>query len=222
MTSRLRVTMGIVVLLMGGTVLAESGSAADSGPAGVEFFETKIRPLLADHCYKCHSADANAAGKLKGDLFLDSRAGVLKGGEKGAVVVPGKPEESLLIQAVRYQNKDLQMPPKDRLSAELVSNLEKWIAMGAPDPRAGQVPVIVKKGIDIEQGRKFWAFQPLSHVSPPSVKNEQWVRTDVDRFVLREQEVNCPLAQCPHDSPEAHPPSLFRPDRPPAIARRSC
>jgi hypothetical protein len=161
--------------------------AAGIDPAGVEFFEKKIRPVLVDHCYKCHSVQANQAGKLKGTLFLDSQAGMLKGGEKGAVIVRGHPERSRMIEAVKYGNKDLQMPPKDRLSETVVVDLEKWIAMGAPDPRAGPVPV-VKKGIDLEAGRKWWAFAPLGHFDPPAVKNQTWVKTDIDRFVLKKLE----------------------------------
>ena len=83
----------------------------------MQFFEAKIRPLLATHCYKCHSTEAASAGKLKGELLLDTRDGVLKGGKNGAVIVPGKPDKSRLIEAIHYSNEDLQMPPKDRLPA---------------------------------------------------------------------------------------------------------
>jgi hypothetical protein len=169
------------------TTVATAGPADFPDPAGMQFFETKIRPVLADHCYKCHSAEANKAGKLKGELFLDNREGVLKGGEHGPVIVPGKPEKSRLIEAVGYADKDLKMPPKDPLSPEVVADLTKWVAMGAPDPRLGPVP-LVKKGIDVEEGRKYWAFQPLARVAPPAVKNAQWAHTDIDRFVLKLQE----------------------------------
>jgi hypothetical protein len=159
--------------------------AAAVDPAGAEFFEAKVRPVLAAHCYKCHSADAARAGKLKGELYLDSREGVLKGGKNGAVLLPGKPRESRMIQAVRYENEDLQMPPKDRLPANAVSDLEKWIAMGAPDPRVGAAPA-VKAGVDIEAGKKFWAFEPLHRFEPPQVKGDRWSRTPIDRFILAE------------------------------------
>ncbi|MBM3825093.1 MAG: hypothetical protein FJ404_19820, partial [Verrucomicrobia bacterium] len=102
--------------------------------SGIEFFESKVRPLLASQCYKCHSEEAAKAGKLKGALRLDTRAGVAKGGEAGPIIKPGKPEESRMIKSVRYTDENLQMPPKQRLSGEEVAILEKWVAMGAPDP----------------------------------------------------------------------------------------
>jgi cytochrome c553 len=177
--------ISIVISIFSTAVLAASPEVHDQ--AGLQFFEARIRPVLVDHCYKCHSAEANKVGKLKGDLFLDSRAGVLKGGEHGPVIEPGQPEKSRLIEAVRYGNKDLQMPPKDQLSANTVADLAKWIAMGAPDPRLDSVPLI-KKGIDVEEGRKYWAFQPLARFAPPEVKNAAWPRTPIDRFVLKQQE----------------------------------
>ncbi|HSU69315.1 MAG TPA: PSD1 and planctomycete cytochrome C domain-containing protein, partial [Tepidisphaeraceae bacterium] len=172
----------VCLTAMLGCVANASGQALKA--ADLEFFESRVRPVLVDHCYKCHSASAE---KLKGGLHLDSRDGVLKGGDDGPVIVPGNPGQSRLIEAVHYTNKDLQMPPKDRLSAQQVADLEKWVAMGAPDPRVGAAPV-AKKGIDIEQGRKWWAFQPLKVEQPPKVKDESWVRTDVDRFVLAQQQ----------------------------------
>src|SRR5205085_7391097 len=102
----------------------------DSSSAQGEFFEKKIRPLLIDNCYKCHSATSE---KLKGALKLDSREAALKGGESGKpAIVPGDPEKSLLIEAVRYGNPDLQMPPKKQLSAQQIEDLTAWIKMGAP------------------------------------------------------------------------------------------
>jgi hypothetical protein len=175
------------VILLSLLLLTPTTFAAPPDPAGVQFFETKIRPVLAAHCYKCHSAEAASAGKLKGALLLDSREGVLKGGKNGAVIVPGEPEKSRLIEAIHYSNEDLQMPPKERLTAEAVADLEKWVAMGAPDPRAGAA-VAVKRTIDVEAGRKFWSFQPLQHPRPPAVRNEKWRRTVIDQFVLAAQE----------------------------------
>ena len=107
--------------------------SAETTPAGGEFFEKKIRPLLVDHCYSCHSAKSE---KIKGGLLLDTRDGLLKGGDSGPALVPGKPDQSRLIKAVRYTDKELQMPPKDkRLAAEQIADLEAWVKMGAPDPR---------------------------------------------------------------------------------------
>src|SRR5258706_666844 len=115
-------------------MLASSAPAANApDSAVVEFFEKKIRPIFVENCYKCHSKEAE---KLKGALLLDTRDGVLKGGDTGPAIVPGQPDKSLLIQAVRYTNTDLQMPPKNKkLSAEQIADLEAWVKIGAPDPR---------------------------------------------------------------------------------------
>src|SRR5579863_705709 len=98
-------------------------------PEQLDFFEKKVRPVFVDNCYKCHSQDAE---KIKGGLLLDSRAGVLKGGDTGPAIVPGNPDLSLMIQAIRYTNKDLQMPPNDRqLANSEINILEQWVKMGA-------------------------------------------------------------------------------------------
>src|SRR5207245_1794419 len=97
-------------------------------PPGIEFFETRIRPLLLEHCYKCHSAQTKSP---KGGLLLDTRDGLLKGGDTGPAIVAGKPEASLLLKAVRYTDETLKMPPKAKLPASAVADLEKWIAIGA-------------------------------------------------------------------------------------------
>jgi hypothetical protein len=153
--------------------------------AGVDFFEAKIRPMLVKHCYRCHSAGAAAKKKLKAELYLDTRQGVLKGGESGPALVPGKPAESLLISAL--QHKDLKMPPKTRLNDELVAHFVKWVQMGGPDPRDGQV-VEAAAGTDIKSGKKHWAFQSLAGGEPPAVKDAAWGKTPVDRFVRARQE----------------------------------
>jgi hypothetical protein len=153
-------------------------------PAGIEFFEKKIRPLLAAKCFDCHHPD----NKIKGGLRLDSREGWMAGGELGAVIVPGKPEESLLIQAVRYGNPKLQMPPKRKLSDAEIADLEAWVKMGAPDPRTGPALTGGRKGIDLEAGRQFWSFRPIAHPKPPAVKDATWPRTEIDRFLLARME----------------------------------
>src|SRR5579885_3666624 len=104
--------------------------AAEPDPRGVDYFETKIRPALAENCYSCHSAQA---GKKKGGLVLDTKAGVLKGGDTGPAVVPGRPEQSLLLAAIS-QHGDLKMPPKKKLPEAVVAGFRRWIEMGAPDP----------------------------------------------------------------------------------------
>src|SRR5687768_4541081 len=103
---------------------------AEPDAAGLEFFEKNVRPLLVKHCYECHSTS-----EANGGLVLDTRDGVLKGGDSGAAITAGNPAKSRLIEAVRYQNPDLQMPPKNRLSPSEVAVLEKWVTLGAPDPR---------------------------------------------------------------------------------------
>src|SRR5688572_29562440 len=170
-----------------------AGIAADaSGPKltsdQIEFFEKKIRPTLAEHCYKCHSAGAE---KIKGGLLLDSREGWVKGGDSGSAIIPGKPEESLLIKAVRYMDQDLQMPPKEQLSDQQIKDLENWVSMGAPDPRRieGQTAASTKQtGLSIEEGKKFWAFTPPKKFPPPKVKATKWPRGDIDRFILAKLE----------------------------------
>ncbi len=161
------------------------GMAADPAPAdsaGVEFFEKKIRPIFVESCYKCHSSEAE---KVKGDLLLDSREGLLKGGETGPALVPGDPGKSLLIKAVRYTDENLQMPPKNKkLSAEQISDLEAWIKMGAPDPR---VATMTKAGPPLSDPKKVsshWAFQPIQNPPVPEVKNKRWAQTPVDAFIL--------------------------------------
>jgi mono/diheme cytochrome c family protein len=147
-----------------------------------EFFERKIRPIFVEHCYKCHSHDAE---KIKGGLVLDSRAGLLKGGDNGPVIIPGNPGRSLLIKAVRYTDPDLKMPPKNqRLSETQIADLEAWVKMVAPDPRPDRT------ASRAEANRQHWAFQPLRQASVPSVKNKSWVKTPVDAFILAKLEVN--------------------------------
>ena len=152
-------------------------------PGGVEFFEQKIRPLLIEHCYECHSAEAK---KVKAGLRVDTREALRRGGESGPALVPGKPEESLLIRSVRYADKEFQMPPKGMLRAEQIAALEQWVKLGAPDPRTGGATDGGPKPspVNIVEGRKFWAFQPLRQPEPPPVKGAGWVRSPVDRFVL--------------------------------------
>ena len=164
-------------------------NAAEPAPSAeqITFFEQHIRPALAEHCYPCHSESAQNEGKLKGGLFLDTRAGVLKGGDSGPAVVPGKTAESLLVKAVRWEDLDTQMPPKKKLPAELVAHLEQWVAMGSPDPREGTAGT-ARRQIDIAQGREHWAFKPLSKSPPPEVRSTSRLRTPVDRFICAAQE----------------------------------
>ena len=157
------------------------------GAEDFSFFESKIRPVLLENCYKCHSASAAAEGKLKGGLQLDTREGIRKGGDTGAAVVPSKGAESLILSALRHE-KNLKMPPENKLSAAIAADFAKWIEMGAPDPRDGAVAEVAKADVDIEAGKQHWAFQPLSKPALPKVADEAWVRTAGDRFIRAAQE----------------------------------
>src|SRR3982750_128892 len=117
--------------------LALGARPAGAADEGLTFFESKIRPLLVDRCYKCHSDGQ----KIKGDLRLDTRELALKGGKTRPAIIPGHPEKSLLIEAVQYNNPDLQMPPKEKLSDRQIADLTTWIKLGAPDPRTGTAAV---------------------------------------------------------------------------------
>lgn len=157
-----------------------AAAAPMADPASSEFFERRIRPILVEHCLACHGAQAP---EPKGGLRLDSRAGVLRGGELGAIVVPGDPAASRLISAVRYADPNLQMPPKQRLSDEQIADLETWVRIGLPDPREGDGErdpnTVDSSGLD-----KAWAFEPLRMTEPPRVANEAWCQDPLDRFVL--------------------------------------
>jgi len=153
---------------------------AEPTESELAFFEGKVRPLLAKHCYECHSTES---GKLKGGLLLDSKEGWLAGGDSGEALEPGKPDTSLLIQSVRYTNQDLQMPPKYQLSEAEIDVLEAWVEMGAPDPRAG-TKVAKVSGINWEKGQAHWSFQPITKPALPTVTNTGWTRDDLDRFIL--------------------------------------
>ena len=171
-------------------VLFAPGVARASGPAspGVDFFEKRIRPVLADRCYRCHSTRAE---KLKGNLLLDSREGVLKGGKDGKVLIPGEPDKSRIIEAIRYTDPDLQMPPKNPLTKEQVADFEKWIKMGAPDPRAEPIsapPVIPAAPYDYEKEKQFWSFEPVKDVAVPKVENADGLISPIDYFLQSDYE----------------------------------
>ncbi len=150
------------------------------------FFEKKIRPVLIEKCYECHSAEAKS---VKGGLLLDSRDGIRKGGDSGPAVVPGSLKESLILDAVRYENKELQMPPPKhggKLPEQVLLDLQHWIERGAADPRERQSERIA--GIDLAKGREHWAFKPLSKPHIPTPKAGEWPRSDIDRFVMEQLE----------------------------------
>src|SRR4051794_22411393 len=204
-------------LLLPAALLLGAPPAPAAGPelAGVEFFEKRIRPVLVEYCYKCHSGQAKS---VKGGLRLDSRDGLLKGGDTGPALVPGKPKQSLLLRAVRHAGDAPHMPPKGRLPPAAVADLEKWIVLGAPDPRTAAPAPPPPRGGFPPAGvpapkrwlvrappapppppparppcaraapRRHWAFQPLKCPPVPAVKQAAWPRTPVDNFILTKLE----------------------------------
>lgn len=161
----------------------EYDGTAEITPENLAFFEKRIRPLLVKHCYECHSSEAK---EVQGELLVDSKAALRKGGSTGPAVVAGDLDQSLLIKAVRFSD-DLQMPPEKKLSAEEIADLEKWVQLGAPDPRT-KATKFVKRKIDLTEAKKFWSFQPIKNPTPPPVKNEAWPKSDIDRFILAQLE----------------------------------
>ncbi len=166
---------------------ASSSCAAQPSAADAEFFEKRIRPLLAERCYKCHSTTAD---KVKGGLLLDSRAALLKGGDNGPALVAGDSEASLLMKAVRWTDEDLKMPPKKKLTDAEVADLASWVKRGAPWPGGDKAPIAAaKKEFTItEKDRAHWSFQPVRKPTPPTVKNTAWVANPIDAFVLAKLE----------------------------------
>ena len=161
------------VVAPGPAAIAQTRDDADA----IAFFEAKIRPVLVERCYSCHSAKSD---KIKGDFLLDTRAGIRKGGaSKRDAVIPGDVEGSQLVDAVRYTNETLQMPPTGKLPDSVILNFEKWIAMGAPDPREG----ISRLPREIA-AENHWAWKLPRRVDSPSVVNEAWPRDPIDRHVL--------------------------------------
>ncbi|HAW31415.1 MAG TPA: hypothetical protein DCY03_25470 [Planctomycetaceae bacterium] len=177
--------LGIITLFQP-VFAVEATKPAEPSREGIQFFESKIRPVLVNECYECHSLDAKKNNKLEGELLLDSGPAMLKGGDTGATIVPGDPQKSLLMAAIRHES--FEMPPKNKLSDQVISDFEKWIQMGAPDPRDGKVPELKAEKIDIEKGRQFWSFQPLNQSPPPVSQNKTWGTNPIDQYILAKQE----------------------------------
>ena len=166
------------------TVLFAGPANARAGDSeGLRTFREAIEPILVKECYRCHSGKVD---KPKGGLRLDSRQAMLRGGDTGPAVVPGKSGESLLVQAIRHED-GLEMPPKaPRLAEDVVARFVQWIDAGAPVPLSGSETMVVGAGLD--DGRKHWAFQPLARPAAPRVNEPAWVETPVDAFVLAKLE----------------------------------
>ena len=163
-----------------------------------EFFEKKIRPVLIDQCYSCHSRQA---GKERGGLLLDSRDALRRGGDSGPALVPGKPADSLLIKALKHTG-TLKRPKNGKLADAVIADFERWIEIGAPDPRDEKA---IAKGVDWDAARKHWAYQPLKKPVLPTVKNQAWVKSPIDAFVLAKLDEKGLTA-----SPIADPRTLIR------------
>ncbi len=169
-----------VTLLVLLPISAFGQDASQFTPGHLAFFEKSIRPVLVKHCYECHSKKTHS----EGELLLDSRSGMFQGGASGPAVVPGKPERSLLIAAVRYKDRELSMPPQKsggRLPDAVIADLEKWVAMGAPAPGDDQRSEIAAAVTDV---KKWWAFQPVKSPRVPETNDTRWPLTEIDRFIL--------------------------------------
>lgn len=184
MQQRLQQPLLLSALFCSAFAVATPVTATAPNQEPMEFFEKKVRPLLLEHCLECHSR--SPGHKVKGGLSLDSRHDWLKGGDSGPAIVPGDPEQSLLIEAVRWKNLELQMPPKKKLSASDLEILTTWIQNGAFDPRQ---PIATQSPNSPQSSRKLWSYQPLrKDVQPPSVQNTSWPQSPIDRFILAKME----------------------------------
>ena len=180
--------------------LATLGSArlAAADPAATEFFEKNIRPVLVGHCYECHGGDP---AKIKGGLNLTFRDGLLKGGEHGAVLVPGDAESSRLMTALHYEEADFQMPPSGPLAKDVIANFATWIAQGAVDPRdtpPSSQELQENMSWDSVRDRRmaWWSFQPITHPAPPAVNDGAWSANPIDAFIKqRLDEAGVPVAE---------------------------
>jgi hypothetical protein len=158
--------------------------AAEPSKEDIEFFERQIRPLLAEKCFSCH-----ARGQKKGELSLESRAGIMTGGESGPAAVAGKPDESLLISAITHSG-DVQMPPDDKLSDREIAAVKHWVELGLPWTQGETAPSLAIRadGVITEQDRQFWSFQPVQNPPLPAVQRTDWPRQSLDYFILNRLE----------------------------------
>jgi len=175
MIRRLPETILTTALLLSAAQAAEPAPE----PAQIEFFEQKIRPVLVEYCFECHSTQAET---VEGGLLLDNRASIARGGESGAVVIKGDPDRSRLIIALTHADGSLQMPPEKKLPEAVIRDFQRWVKMGAPDPRDGAVPVT---GLQIAtRAASHWAFSPPVLPPVPAVRQMDRVQTDLDRFIV--------------------------------------
>ncbi|NQV24415.1 MAG: DUF1553 domain-containing protein [Rhodopirellula sp.] len=175
-------TLSAVALfaLTDSSLLAEDVVEKPVDAASIEFFEKKIRPVLLQHCYECHSAEAKS---VKGGLLLDSREAAQKGGDSGAAVVPKNVAESLLISALQHES--FEMPPQGKLPESVIADFVKWVEMGSPDPRDRQ---LAETSIDFDEAARHWAYQPITPPRVPEVERSDWPKNAVDHFTLAKME----------------------------------
>jgi mono/diheme cytochrome c family protein len=167
--------------------------------AQLEFFEKQVRPILVEHCYECHGERAD------GGLHVSSRESLLRGGDTGPALVPGDPDSSLLVEAIRYENLDFQMPPQGRLAPAQIKVLEKWVEMGAPDPRDDTTRTPLPVGMSIEDGREFWSFRSVANPPVPDLGTHDFVKNPIDAFILHRL-----IEQGIQPAPPAQPRTLVR------------
>jgi hypothetical protein len=172
-----------ICLLAASIALSASATAAtpEPTPEQIKFFEEKVRPILAENCYKCHGSE-----QQKGKLRLDLREAALAGGEDGPVIVPGKPESSVLVEAIKWES--FEMPPSGKLNEQQIATLTEWIRLGAPMPKdhggGSGVSLRATRGVITDEDRQWWAFQPISHSVPPLIRNPQSaIRNPIDAFI---------------------------------------
>ena len=190
-----RVHVFVLAAVCGGVIFSDQMThAADPlKPSQAEFFESKIRPVLIEQCYKCH----NSATRADGELAVDHRAALLKGGEGGAIIVPGKPAESRLLAILRHEVVGLNMPQDGaKLDDRVIKDFETWIAMGAPDPRekpptAEELAAATAWDQVLLKRKAWWCFQPIQDVASPKLAANDWSAHPIDRFILQKlQEKN--------------------------------
>lgn len=179
----LPVSILLGAFLLGGFLLGGKIEAAEPADS-LEFFENRIRPVLVKHCYECHSAGAD---EIAGSLVLDSSDGMISGGDSGPAIEPGDADSSMLISALRYESSE--MPPDGKLPDAVIDDFQKWIDAGATDPRQGQATTTFKTQIDLDSGRKYWAFRPIRFAAAPQLSDRR-SRGTIDQFVLDRQRVS--------------------------------
>jgi hypothetical protein len=186
----------LIISLSLGVVLRAAEPTVEHSAADQQFYTEKVKPLLVKHCYNCHS---HAGGEASGELVLDSRNSIIKGGDRGPAIVAGDPSKSLLIKAINYNDSDLQMPEKGKLAQAEIDILTEWVKRGAPwnndtvvknSSPAGMMKTRPRGGKLTDADRAYWVFQPVKAVEPPAVADQRWNRHPVDRFVYQKLQEN--------------------------------